>query len=223
MPITTRPRPTTSDSRTKLAEAHAALAAAQAAVQAAEVAHDEAKSEYFRAKDVVDGIEDRMNSIAKQWKEVHPLGRDGLQVKYDECQTPLKEAKLPLMALGVAAEAAEAKVTEARQRVSFYHSRMHDAAAAVVRDEVPAIAKPMIEQLEKAVSVILALGPDVYYLLHNSLLPKDAIPADISRLLNVSTTQWPAFEQRYRASPWRGAVAALEQDQEASLPMAPAA
>lgn len=223
MPVTTCPRPTTSDARTKLAEAHAALAAAHAAVQTAEASHDEATTEYYRAKSAVTDIQNRIDALARQWGTAGPGQREDLRVKHDECQAPLREAKLPLMQLGIAAEAAEARVTEARQCVSLVQFRLRDAAAAVVRHEAAECARPMIEQVEKAAAVILMLGPDVYRLMYDGLLQKDVLDTSISRLLNISTTEWHAFEQRFRASPWRGAVVALEQDAEATLPTAPAA
>lgn len=213
-----RPRSTTSDARSKLAEAHASLAAASAAVAKAEAAQDEARTDYWRAKDAVSEIEERMASISKQWGTAHHRGRDELRAAHDDCIEPLRAAKLPLLPLGKAVEAAEADLAEAQQHAAFSHARLHDAAFAATKAEVPTVVQPTIDQVEAAFATILAHGPDLFYLINSQILETGSLEPHTRRLLNIATTEWPAFQQKFQTSRWRGVVAMLEQDAEAPLP-----
>ena len=134
------------------------------------------------------------------------------------------------MELGKAVDAAEARLTEAQQRVGFYQSRLHDAAVACARAEADPIAKVTLGRVQEALQTLLALGPDLECMASKGLVHPEtraAIAAAGGGLLNRSipypgsSDAWTAYGIRYQASPWRSAVAALEQDPDAPLPSVP--
>lgn len=207
--------------RARLADARGKLAAVRADMQAAEAAHDEAVRQYRAAQSAVEDIQDRIDGLARQYRQAHPMGREDIQRRVDECQQPLREAKAPLMALARIEEAAEARAKEISGRISFYESAVREAAAGVVRAEAPQVAEALIPALREAFATILTAGPDVLWLIESDMVGRDIIDAlgDGPRKMLNPLQSWPDFERRYRTSPWRGAVPALEADPDAALLM----
>ena len=70
---------------------------------------------YRNGRGVVDEIEARIDDLARPYQRVHPMGREEVQQRVDECQQPLREAKAPMMALGMDLERTEKAAKDAEQ------------------------------------------------------------------------------------------------------------
>jgi hypothetical protein len=222
MAVSTKARPYRDEAaRQRLRDAQAMLAQAQIDLETARTEHDAAWRAYREQQEVVDGIQARINALADEWRRVHPMGREDIQRRVDECAEPMRQAKLPLMDLAKAEEAAEAKVKAAEQKIGFYHSHVREAAEAVVRSEAPQVSEILAARVREAFGVLLTYGPDLAYLLGWNMASDDigAGPRSVLGALH----SWDAFHRRYQASRWAGAVDALTKDPDADLPAAPAA
>lgn len=207
--------------RDKLKATIATLAERQADFQTADAAHDAAQRAYWTAQCAVKDIQDRIEDLARQYRQVPTQGRDDIQRRVDDCEHPLREAKAPLMALGIEAERTEKARNQAEQSIGFYRSQVRNAAEAVVRAEAPPVAEPLTPALHDAVATILAHGPTLLWMAENGMLPRDALGDGPSRVLNLCQS-WDAFAGMYRNLIWRNAAAALEADPDAVLPVADA-
>lgn len=221
MPTIIKPRTSTvyrdQAARDKLKGAIATLAERQSVIQAADADHDAAQRAYWTAQGAVKEIQDRIDGLAEQYRQVHSMGRADVQQRVDDCQQPLREAKAPLMALGIEMERTEKAKNQAEQSIGFYRSQVRNAAEAVVRAEAPPVAEPLTPALQDAIATILAHGPTLLWMSENGMLPRDSLGDGPHRVLNLCQS-WDVFAAMYRNLAWRNAAAVLETDPDASLP-----
>jgi hypothetical protein len=219
MAVATKPRlaPARDDAaRARLAEAKLTLAEKQAEVRAAEEEHEAAQRAHWGQLDVVAGIKATLNQLSEDYRRVPAPGRASVAERYDVAKLPLADAQRPLAELAAAEQATAARLKDAQERLSFYESRVREAAEAVVRVEMLPAAEAAIVALNDAFDTIRRVGPDVWDLA--SGLPRDLavrLPEEASKILGT-WTEFPEFASRYLNSAFSAAVQALVADTDAA-------
>lgn len=226
MATATKTRPATAtrdaDARANLTRNVAALAEAQAALQSAEDEHRDAQRAYWRGQNVVADIKQRIDELSQEYNRVHPMGREALRTKIDDCAEPLRQAKMPMMELGRAEEGAAAKLRSAEQDVSWRRSSLREAAKQVVKAEAQQSAAALTTHVRGAVETLLQYGPDLGYLIYDGVAGPDVpgLDSDTRRVLDLLQS-WDTFARGFRSSPWANATSMVEQDADAVLPTVP--
>jgi hypothetical protein len=214
-----------SPERLALAQAIEQRSAAQAALAEARAARDMASSDHAGVAATIYEIEARIRDLRGTRTHGVPQLLSNVNDKLSESFAALDAARAAAMPFSVAMEQAQSRVEVAQSPVFTADMRIPEAAAAVVRAEATPAASASLERLQDALATILEHGPDLLALCDRKLIDP-AVAREIENtaggLLRKALGGWPAYDARYRQSPWRGALAALEQDPAAPLPQAPA-
>jgi hypothetical protein len=215
--------PTPSPERQALAAAHERYAEAQAAVAEAEAAYLAARGEYGRARADVSDIAERIGKLQSTRTYGLPHLINDYNAKMGEAIAAREAAKVAAMPFSIAEEQAEARVTQASYPLDPLKMNIADAAAVVIRAESAPFARSCLERLREALTIVIAVGPDVLALARERLLAPEITreAEDVIAFLDRAASALPGFEARCQNSFWRSAKQALQDDPTASLPQAP--
>jgi hypothetical protein len=212
---------TPSPERQALAAAHQELAARQTALAEAEAAHQQALRAYNNATDFEE-LDARISALKNtrthsMW-QLRAERDDGLLAVYAAKEHIQREA----YPFKIKEERAAARVAEAERPIWHAQDTVNKAAIAVARAEAEPVARAALTRVLAAIEVILQHGPDLVAQEHRELLPHDLSAAvrNAAGGMLMKLRDWPPFEQRFHASPWRASVDLLKQDPAISLPVA---
>jgi hypothetical protein len=212
---------TPSPERAALAQAHTDLAARQEALAQAEAAHQQAQRAYNNATDFEE-LDARISALKNirthsMW-QLRAERDEGLLAAYAAREHTERQA----YPLKLEAEQAHARVDEAKRPIWHAENTVTQAAIAVACAEAEPVARAALARVLAAIEVILRDGPDLVAMGHRDLLPADlahAVRAAGGDML-LKCRDWPEFERRFHASPWRVSVDLLKQDPQIPLPVA---
>jgi hypothetical protein len=143
---------------------------------------------------------------------------EGLLAAYAEKEHIERQA----FPLKLEAEQAHTRIAEAEKPIRYAQDSVTKAAVAVARVEAEPVARAALTRVLAAIEVILRDGPDLVAMDHRDLLPADLAHAvrGAGGDMLLKCRDWPEFERRFHASPWRVCVDLLKQDPTIPLPVA---
>jgi hypothetical protein len=209
--------------RLALIQAHQQRAEAQVQLAAAEDAYQQALTTWAEASRDADALETRLvrlqerrdpgiNQVRHQYAEEVAAARAAWVAEEARIQ-PVKDAY----------DATKNRIPEAQRALDAAQSQVIAAVRGVVAAEAEPVARAALARLHEAYAILLEAGPDLLAAIDKRLLPADlAREAEAAggNLLRRATGDWPAYERRYRQSPWRSAAESLQDDPGATLPQA---
>jgi hypothetical protein len=217
------PKPATSSpERAALAQAHTDLALRQEALAQAEADHQQARFQHNAAASDIDDIDDRIRALQGERCYGVPQLLAGVNDRLRSAYSARECAERDVHPLRVAEEHARARVADAERPIWRAHDDVNTAAIAVARAEAEPVARAALVRVLAAIEVILQHAPDLVAQEHRELLPSDLAQAVRTAAGGMLTKlrDWPPFEQKFHANPWRASVDLLKQDPTIPLPQA---
>jgi chromosome segregation ATPase len=215
--------PAPSPERAALSAAHEAASAAQRALTEAEAAFSQALSAWSEASRDADGLETHLTRL----QDRRDPGINQLRHEYaeqvDAARAALRAEEARIAPFKVAYAAARDRIPEAQRALAAAQDQVTIAARRVACAEATIAARACLARLQEAYAAMLEAGPDLLAAIDKGLLPPDLVneaETAAGSLLRRATSNWPAYDARYRQSIWRIAVERLVEDPAAPLPQA---
>jgi chromosome segregation ATPase len=216
--------PQTSPERADLNQAFADLDAAEATLTQAEESYMEALRAWGHATQEADRLELQISRLRDQKDHGIVQIRIELADAIAAAREALKIEEGKALPFRRDMDQASAHVRECQRGVTAAQERVAVAARRLASVNADDAARASLERLQQAYGILLEVGPDLLASIDKGLVsPELAREADTAgQLLRKAISGWPAFEARYRTSPFRTMVERLQADPQAALPTAPA-